>query len=130
MMAREQLSSEGLRLTRLRDHFEIALLASVKGVHRNGNLALRLPSTSSLAFDGIEAASALFLFDQQQLCCSAGSACNTKSASPSHVLTAMGRSIEEARGTLRFSLGRFTTEREVNQAVMIISEVIGKLRKL
>ncbi len=130
MMATEKLSSELPRLKTLRDRFEAVLLETLQGVHCNGNATSRLPNTSSLTFDGIEAASALFLFDDKRLCCSAGSACNTQSRSPSHVLSAMGRSLEETRATLRFSFGRFTTEAEIDQALKIISEVIKKLKQL
>lgn len=130
MMAQEKLSSELERLTALRNCFEKRLLEKITGIHRNGDLSSRLPNTSSLTFDGIEAASALFLFDEKNFYCSAGSACNTQSRTPSHVLSAMGRSLEEARGTLRFSLGRFTTETEVDQALEIISSVVEKLRNL
>ena len=130
MIAAEKLSSEWPRLTALRDRFETNLFQQLSGVHRNGNLFSRLPNTSSLTFDGIEAASALFLFDRKSLCCSAGSACNTQSRSPSHVLSAMGRSLEEAAATVRFSFGRFTTEVEIDQALEIISGVVEKLRQL
>jgi len=130
MIAKEKLFSELTRLTKLRDDFEVRLLSSVEGVHRNGRLSSRLPNTSSLTFDGIEAAAALFLFDEKNLYCSAGSACNTQSRSPSHVLSAMGRSLEEARSTLRFSFGRFSTESEIEQSIKIIASVVQKLRTL
>lgn len=130
MMAQEKLTSEALRLTTLRDRFEKMLITSVKGIHRNGNLNMRLPNTSSLTFNNIEAAAALFLLDEKNLYCSAGSACNTQSRSPSHVLSAMGLSLAEARGTLRFSFGRFTTESDIEQSVEIISSVVEKLRAL
>jgi cysteine desulfurase len=130
MMAREKLFLELPRLTALRDRFEKTLLEKLQGVHRNGSKAPRLPNTSSVTFNGIDAASALFLFDDKKFCCSAGSACNTQSRSPSHVLSAMGNSLEEARATLRFSIGRFTTEAEVDQALEIVSSVVEKLRKL
>ena len=130
MIAKEKLFSELTRLTALRDRFETKLLQQLSGVHRNGNLSSRLANTSNLTFDGIEAASALFLFDQKNLCCSAGSACSTQSRTPSHVLSAMGRSLEEARATLRFSLGRFTTQAEMDQAIEIISDIVEKLRRL
>jgi len=130
MIAAEKLSSEWPRLTALRDRFETNLLQQLSGVHFNGNLSSRLPNTSSLTFDDIEAASALFLFYGKSLCCSAGSACNTQSRSPSHVLSAMGRSHAEAAATVRFSFGRFTTEAEIDQALEIISGVVEKLRRL
>ena len=130
MMTREGLSSALPRMTALRDRFETTLLDSLQGVDINGKRAPRLPNTSSLTLEGVEAASALFLFDEKGLYCSAGSACRTASESPSHVLSAMGRSLEEARGTIRFSIGRWTTETEIDQALQIVREVAEKLRSL
>jgi len=130
MMAKEKLSSEQQRLTTLRDYFEKMLMRSLQGVHLNGEKASRLPNTSSLTFDKIEATAALFLLDEKKLFCSAGSACNTQSRTPSHVLSAMGCTLEEARSTLRFSFGRFTTEIEIKESIKIISSVVQKLRSL
>ena len=112
----------------LRDRFEQTLLSTIEGVRRNGAAEPRLPNTSNLTFSGIEAESALLLFDQEGLCCSAGSACSSGSINPSHVLTAMGVTRDEARASLRFSLGRTTTEAEIDRALEIIPRVITKLR--
>jgi cysteine desulfurase len=112
----------------LRDRFEQTLLSTIQGVRRNGAAEPRLPNTSNLTFSGIEAESALLLFDQEGLCCSAGSACSSGSINPSHVLTAMGVTRDEARASLRFSLGRTTTEAEIDRALEIIPRVITKLR--
>jgi cysteine desulfurase len=81
-------------------------------------------------FDGIESDAALLMLDQRNVCCSAGSACRTGSLKPSHVLSAMGLIGDEARGSLRFSFGRFNTEAEVDRALKIVPEVIAKLRDL
>jgi cysteine desulfurase len=112
----------------LRDRFEQTLLSTIQGVRRNGASEPRLPNTSNLTFSGIEAESALLLFDQEGLCCSAGSACSSGSINPSHVLTAMGVTRDEARASLRFSFGRTTTEEEIDRALEIIPRVITKLR--
>ena len=112
----------------LRDRFEQTLLSTIQGVRRNGASEPRLPNTSNLTFSGIEAESALLLFDQEGLCCSAGSACSSGSINPSHVLTAMGVTRDEARASLRFSLGRTTTESDIDRALEIIPRVIAKLR--
>jgi cysteine desulfurase len=112
----------------LRDRFEQTLLSTIEGVRRNGAAEPRLPNTSNLTFSGIEAESALLLFDQEGLCCSAGSACSSGSINPSHVLTAMGVTRDEARASLRFSLGRTTTESDIDRALEIIPRVIAKLR--
>ena len=112
----------------LRDRFEQTLLSTIQGVRRNGATEPRLPNTSNLTFSGIEAESALLLFDQEGLCCSAGSACSSGSINPSHVLTAMGVTRDEARASLRFSFGRTTTEEEIDRALEIIPRVVAKLR--
>ena len=124
------LYSSAKRIAALRDRFEQELLATLEGVHRNGTDEPRLPNTSNLSFAGIEAETALLLFDKEGLCCSAGSACSSGSIHPSHVLTAMGVSREEARSSLRFSLGRTTTEADIDRALEIIPRIVSKLRSL
>jgi cysteine desulfurase len=118
------------RIAKLRDRFEQDLLTMIEGVRRNGTDEPRLPNTSNLTFTGIEADTALLLFDQEGLCCSAGSACSSGSINPSHVLTAMGATRDEARSSLRFSLGRTTTDADIDRALEIIPRIIAKLRAL
>lgn len=117
------------RMRKLRDHFENFLL-QIGGVRRNGAVEPRIPNTSNLSFSGIDAETALLLFDQEGLCCSAGSACSSGSIHPSHVLTAMGIGRDEARSSLRFSLGRTTTEAEIDRALEIIPRIVAKLRSV
>jgi cysteine desulfurase len=128
--AQAHLLTAAERISKLRDRFEETLLATVEGVRRNGTDEPRLPNTSNLTFAGIDAETALLLFDQEGLCCSAGSACSSGSINPSHVLTAMGVSRDEARASLRFSLGRTTTDSEVERALEIIPRIIAKLRNV
>jgi cysteine desulfurase len=116
------------RIHTLRDRFENTLLSSIEGARRNGAADPRLPNTSNLTFPGIEAETALLLFDKEGLCCSAGSACSSGSINPSHVLTAMGVTRDEARASLRFSFGRTTTEADIDRALEIIPRIIAKLR--
>ncbi|MGI9115802.1 MAG: cysteine desulfurase NifS [Chthoniobacterales bacterium] len=129
-LALASLNEEQTRVRAQRDRFEKALLESVPGTRINGTDASRLPNTSSLMFDGIESEAALLMLDQENLCCSAGSACRTGSLKPSHVLSAMGLVNDEARASLRFSFGRFNTETELDRALEIVPRVIGKLRAL
>ena len=129
-IAQAKLPEEQTRVRRLRDRFEKALLEKVIDARVNGADAPRLPNTSSFMFDGLESQAALIMLDQENLCCSAGSACRTGSLKPSHVLSAMGLVNEEARASLRFSFGRFNTEAELEQAIEIVPRVIGKLRAL
>ena len=129
-LALAQLDTYAAQLGSLRDQFEQSLLGTVKNVCRNGGAAHRLPNTSNLSFSGIEAESALLLFDRAGLGCSAGSACSSGSIHPSHVLTAMGRSREESRASLRFSLGRTTTAADIDRALEIIPRIVATLRSI
>jgi cysteine desulfurase len=113
----------------MRDRFEKSMLEAVSGASINGANAARLPNTSSLLFEGIESSSALLLLDRQGICCSAGSACRTGSQDASHVLRAMNPSADGARRSLRFSLGRFNTEAQIDRAIEVVPKVIEKLRQ-
>jgi cysteine desulfurase len=129
-IARAKMREEQGRVRGMRDRFEQCLLEKISGARVNGAGAERLPNTSSIMLDGIESDAALLMLDQKNVCCSAGSACRTGSLKPSHVLSAMGLLGDEARGSLRFSFGRFNTEAEVDRALKIVPEVIAKLRAL
>jgi len=118
------------RVRRMRDRFEQCLVKKISGARVNGIGAERLPNTSSIMFDGIESDAALLMLDQKNVCCSAGSACRTGSLKPSHVLSAMGLLGDEARGSLRFSFGRFNSEDELDRALEAVPRVIAKLRAL
>ncbi len=129
-LAEAHLLKAAERIAKLRDRFEQDLFSMVEGVRRNGTNEPRLPNTSNLTFTGIDAETALLLLDQEGLCCSAGSACSSGSINPSHVLTAMGVTRDEARSSLRFSLGRTTTEADIDRALEIIPRIIAKLRTI
>ena len=122
------IDEEQTRVRAMRDRFEQTLLANVPGTTVNGAGTDRLPNTSSIAFAGIESEAALILLDKHRICCSAGSACHAGSFEASHVLRAMKLPDERAKGSLRFSFGRFNTEAEVDQALEIIPKLIAKLR--
>ena len=113
----------------LRDRFEKSVLETVSGAAVNGAGGHRLPNTSSLSFDDIESPAALLLLDRQGICCSAGSACRTGSQEASHVLQAMNPSGDDARRSLRFSLGRFNTDAQIDRAIEVVPKVIEKLRQ-
>lgn len=129
-LALAALPATAEKIKALRDHFEQTLLSSIKGIRLNGAVEPRLPNTSNLSFFGIDAESALLLFDLEGLCCSAGSACSSGSINPSHVLTAMGISRDEARASLRFSFGRTTTQADIDRALEIIPRIVAKLRNV
>jgi cysteine desulfurase len=122
------LPDENIRVRALRDRLEDGILAAIPGTTRNGAKEPRLPNTSNLAFDGVEAEGILMLLDQAGICASSGSACTTGSLDPSHVLTAMGCSAARARSSIRFSLGIYNTEAEVDYVLKHLPGIIAKLR--
>jgi cysteine desulfurase len=129
-VALSKLPEEQTRVRILRDRFEKALIEKIPNARVNGASAPRLPNTSSIMFDEIESEAALMMLDQENICCSAGSACRTGSMQASHVLSAMGLVNEQARGSLRFSFGRFNDDKDIDRAIDVVPRVIGKLRAL
>jgi cysteine desulfurase len=129
-LALAALTEENVRVKALRDRFEQGLLETVSSVKVNGDRTRRLPNTSNLAIEGVDSEGMLMLLDQRGICCSAGSACTAGSLEPSHVLRAMGFPNERARGSLRFSLSRFNSEVEVEEALRIIPNSVEKLRSM
>ena len=129
-LAFKYLAEGQCNIRSMRDRFEKFVLEAVNGASVNGAGAARLPNTSSLSFEGIESSSALLLLDRQGICCSAGSACRTGSQEASHVLRAMNPSSDGARRSLRFSLGRFNSDAQIDRAIEVVPKVIEKLRQL
>ncbi len=128
-LAMENLDADAARLAALRDRFENALLA-LPGVRVNGNVRERAPNTSNLSFEAAGGEALVIALDLQGVMCSSGAACSSGAVEPSHVLTAMGLTPDQARSSLRFSLGRPTTEREIDEAIRIIPPVVERLRAL
>jgi cysteine desulfurase len=107
----------------LRDRFERAVLAAISGTSVNGTAA-RVGSTSNLQFEGVDGEALLISLDLEGICVSTGAACASGSLSPSHVLMAMGRSAEQASGSLRFSLGAQSTASEVERVVEALTRLV------
>ncbi len=129
-LARERMPVEGPRVAAMRDTFESALLAGLPGVKINGSQADRLPNTSNLVFEGVEGEALLILLDEAGVCASAGSACTTGALTPSHVLTAMGLSPEQARSSARFSFGRLNPDADALDAATCVVRAVEKLRSM
>lgn len=127
-LAMANLKDEDTRVRKLRDRLETGILNQIEGAARNGAREPRLPNTTNISFDGIEAEGILMLLDQIGVCASSGSACTTGSLDPSHVLIAMGCTIARARGSVRFSLGVYNTEAEVDYLLGHLPEIITRLR--
>ena len=129
-IAAQQIVHETTAVRKMRDDFENGILSSVASVQVNGDRVSRLPNTTSLAFTGVESEAMLMLLDQRGLCCSAGSACTTGQHEPSHVLRSMGYDDTRARGSLRFSFGRFNTATDVARALELVPEIVEKVRRV
>ena len=127
-LAMASLDDENTRVQALRDKLENGILTGIPGTSRNGAQEPRLPNTSNIAFEGMEAEGILMLLDQAGICASSGSACTTGSLDPSHVLTAMGCSVVRARSSIRFSLGIYNTDAEVDYVLQQLPGIIAKLR--
>jgi cysteine desulfurase len=129
-LARMAMQEESERIRGLRDRLERGLLARVPQSWVNGARALRVPNTSNLTFPFIEGESMVIALDLKGIACSTGAACSSGALEPSHVLMALGLAPEDARATLRLSLGHQTTEDEIDFALETIPSVIERLRKL
>lgn len=129
-LAKASLEDENARVRGLRDRLEGEILRRIPGTFRNGAQDPRLPNTTNIAFDGVEAEAVLIRLDQLGICASSGSACMTGSLQPSHVLKAMGLSAAQARGSVRFSLGIYNTAEDVEYLTCHLPKVIGQLRAL
>ncbi len=127
-LALAHLGDENIRIRALRDKLENGILSRIPGTVRNGAKEPRLPNTSNLCFAGVEAESILSLLDHEGICVSSGSACTSGSLDPSHVLVAMGCDPQRARGSVRFSLGVYNTESEVDHVLKHLPPIITKLR--
>jgi cysteine desulfurase len=114
----------------LRDRLERGILSAVPGTTVNGDPDRRVPNTTNISFDGLEAESLLIALDLEGIAVSTGSACSSGSLEPSHVLRAMGLPAARARNSLRFSLGPSTTAAEVETVVGALPALVAKLRRL
>ena len=128
-LAAARMEDENTRVKALRDKLENSILSTISDTYLNGHKEQRLPNTSNISFDHVEAESALLLLDQKGICASAGSACTTGSLDPSHVLKAMGLSSARARGAIRFSLSVYNTQTDVDKTLQALPGIVEKLRK-
>ena len=129
-LARESLAANAVAVSSLRDRLEGGILAAVSGSSVNGAPDQRVPNTTNISFDSIEAESLLIALDLEGVAVSTGSACSSGTLEPSHVLKAMGLSQAVARNSLRFSLGARTTTEEIDFVVEVLPRLVSKLRRL
>ncbi len=129
-LAGSDREAEAQRVGRLRNRLEEGVLRSVPESHLNCASADRLPNTSSIRFDHVESEPLLISLDLQGFAVSSGSACSSGAAEPSHVLSAVGLSREQAKSTLRFSLGRQTDAEQVDSLLALLPGIVARLRAL
>ncbi len=126
-LAAAELPGEAPRLAALRDRLERGLRDAFPELRVNGEGADRLPNTSNVSFPGRNGEAMLIALDLEGVAVSTGAACQAGAAEPSHVLRAMGRSVEEASGSLRISLGTPTTETDITEVLEILPRVASRL---
>jgi cysteine desulfurase len=129
-LAAHKLAAEASRVGELRDRLEAAILTAVPGTAVNGDPDQRVPNTSNISFDRVEAESLLIALDLEGIAVSTGSACSSGTLEPSHVLKAMGLPPHRTQNSLRFSLGMFSTEEEVDRVAEVLPRLVEKLRGL
>jgi cysteine desulfurase len=130
-LAKQHLDAGDYRcVSELRDRLENAILAGVPNTMVNGDREHRLPNTSSVAFEYVEGEAILLMLNEHGICASSGSACTSGSLEPSHVLRAMGVPFTAAHGSIRFSLSRYTTAKEIDLVLEKLPPIIARLREL
>jgi cysteine desulfurase len=129
-LAVARMKDEGRRIAELRDRLENGLLERIPHASVNGSRAHRTPNTTNLTFPFIEGEAMVIALDLKGIACSTGAACSSGAVEPSHVLTAIGLAPEDARATLRLSLGHHTTDEEIDFALDTIPPVIDRLRQM
>ena len=129
-MAYENIEEHIDRLTRLRDKLIDGIMTKIPYTRLNGHPTKRLPGNVNISFEFIEGESILLSLDMEGIAASSGSACTSGSLGPSHVLAAIGLSHEIAHGSLRLTIGDFTTEDEINYVVEKLQSIVDRLRQI
>ena len=129
-ICQREMRREAEKLTKLRDKLIKGVLKKIGGSHLNGHPKKRLPNNANFWFKGVEGESIVMHLDLLGIAVSSGSACSSKSLAPSHVLLAIGLRPEQAYGSLRLSLGRWTKEKEIDYVLRVLPGIIKKLREM
>ena len=129
-LAQQEMNEEAERLASLRGQLIEGLLERIDHVRLNGHPIRRLPNNVNVSVDFVEGESMLLNLDLEGICASTGSACSSSSLEPSHVLLAMGLSHEQAHGSLRFTLGKWTNEEDISRVLEVLPRVVTKLRAM
>jgi cysteine desulfurase len=129
-LAKANLKADAARIEILRDRLDEMLAGTLPSVRVNGDRSSRVGNTTNLTFAGANGEALVIALDLQGIACSTGAACSSGAVEPSHVLLAIGLSPDEARSSLRFSLGRATTDAEIDRALAIIPATVERLRAM
>jgi cysteine desulfurase len=129
-IARKEMPEEAKRLTDLRDKLITGLRGRIEDSHLNGHPVMRLPSNVNITIDFVEGESMCLTLDMEGICASTGSACSSGSLEASHVLLAMGLRHEQAHGSLRFTLGKWTTVDEIEKVIDSLNSTVARLRAM
>ena len=127
-LARENFAEHVKHCSELRNYLIDEVLKKIPNVKVNGSMEYRHPGNANLTFEYIEGEAMLLMLDAKGISVSTGSACSSTSLVPSHVLSALGIPVEQIHGTLRFTIGDFTTKEDIDYVVECLSEIVGTLR--
>lgn len=128
-LRKDEIEPEARRLSQLRNKLITATL-EIEDAYLNGHPIMRLPNNTNFRFSYVEGEAVVLSLDSEGIATSSGSACSSKSAEPSHVLLAIGLSPEEARGSLRISLGKYNTEEDIDYINQVLPRVVRRLRDI
>ena len=129
-LSAQEIDSEAERITRLRDKLIAGIQENVDHIHLNGHPLRRLPNNVNVSVEFVEGESMCLNLDMAGICISTGSACSSSSLEASHVLLAMGLDPVQAHGSLRFTLGKWTTEEEIDKVLEVLPRIVTKLRAM
>jgi len=129
-LALEEIEEEAGRLRQLRDRLVEGLKERIKHIHFNGHPVKRLPNNVNICVEYVEGESMVLNLDLEGICVSTGSACTSSNLEPSHVLSSMGLPPELAHGSLRFTLGKWTTNEDIDRVLEVLPRIVAKLRAM
>ena len=129
-LAEKNLDTHIEKVTKLRNYLIDKITENISDFHLNGSREKRLPGNANITFKFIEGEAILLLLDMEGVYVSTGSACSSASLSPSHVLDALGVPVEEIHGSIRFTIGDFTTKDDLDYAIEVLTKAVTKLRKI
>ena len=129
-IAQQEMAEEADKLTSLRDQLIEGILTGIEYTQLNGHPVMRLPNNINVSINYVEGESVLLNLDLEGICASTGSACTSEDLEPSHVLVAMGLPHLQAHSSLRFTLGKWTTENDINRVLDVLPGIVAKLRAM